>query len=63
MLTVYDTAGRKVQTLVNKFLPPGVHDVVWDGRDFRGRKAAAGTYLIHLQQGEFATSGRVALVR
>ncbi len=63
MLTIYDAVGRKVQTLVNEFLPPGVHEIVWDGTDYLGRKAASGTYLVHVQQGEFATSGRVILVR
>jgi histidinol-phosphate aminotransferase len=63
MLAIYDAAGRKVQTLVSGFLPAGVHDILWDGKDFLGRKAASGTYLVHVQQGEFATSGRVTLVR
>lgn len=63
MLSIYDVTGRKVQTLVNGMLTPGVHDIAWDGKDFLGRRVASGTYLIHVQQGEFAATGRVTLVR
>jgi histidinol-phosphate aminotransferase len=62
MLAIYDVTGRKVQTLVNGVLTPGVHGIVWDGRDFLGRRLASGIYLIHVQQGEFGTSGRVTIV-
>ena len=63
MLSIYDVTGRKVQTLVNGVLAPGVHSIIWDGKDFHGRRVASGAYIIHVQQGEFATSGRVTLVR
>ena len=62
MLNIYDITGRKVHSLVNGVLAPGVHNITWDGTDFLGRRAAAGTYIIHVQQGEFATTGRVTLV-
>lgn len=63
LLSIYDVSGRKVQTLVNDKLSPGVHNIIWDGKDVHGRKVAAGIYIINLMQGEFATSGRVTLVR
>jgi histidinol-phosphate aminotransferase len=63
LLAIYDVTGRKVQTLVNEKLSPGVHNITWDGKDVNGRKVAAGIYVINLMQGEFATSGRVTLVR
>lgn len=63
MVTIYDVTGRKVQTLVNSTLSPGVHNILWDGNDFLGRRAPSGTYIIHLQQGDFGTSGRVTIVR
>ncbi len=62
-LTVYDTAGRQVRTLVNGGLEPGHHDFDWDGRDHTGRAAASGVYVLSFQQGEFATSGKVTLVK
>lgn len=62
-LAIYDAAGRMVQALINSVLVPGVHDIVWDGRDVHGRNVASGVYIINLMQGEFATSTRVTLVR
>jgi len=62
-LTIYDTVGRKVQTLANDVLEPGVHHINWDGKDVHGRRVASGVYIINLMQGEFATSGRITLVR
>lgn len=62
-LTIYDTLGRKVWTLVNKTLTPGVHRLTWDGRDLHGRRVASGVYIVNLLQGEFAASTRVTLIR
>jgi histidinol-phosphate aminotransferase len=63
MLSIYDVTGRKINTLVNSVMEPGVHNIRWDGKDFLGRRAASGTYIVLVQQGEFAATGRVALVR
>lgn len=62
-LSIYDTSGRKVRTLVNKTLTPGVHRLTWDGRDVHGRRVASGIYIVNLLQGEFAASNRVTLIR
>ncbi len=62
-LVIYDAAGRMVQSLVNGVMTPGVHDIVWNGRDVRGRNVASGVYVVNLMQGEFATSTRVTVIR
>jgi hypothetical protein len=62
-LTVHDTVGRKVRTLVSHPLSAGTHDIQWDGRDVRGDLAATGVYVVNLIQGEFAASARVTLSR
>ena len=45
-LEVYDAAGRHVQTLVRGALPPGRHEVTWDGRGRDGGAAAPGLYFV-----------------
>lgn len=45
-IDIYDVFGRKVRTLVSETLPAGEHEIIWDGRDDRGRKLASGTYLL-----------------
>ena len=45
-LTIYNTLGQPVRTLVNQFQPAGFYQVRWDARDQRGTALAAGVYLV-----------------
>ncbi len=57
-LQVFDVQGRRVRTLIDGELEAGSHTVQWDGRDERGRTAAAGLYFYRLQSGGDAVQGR-----
>jgi hypothetical protein len=47
---IYDVTGTPVARLGGDgSLPPGVHAVVWDGRDAAGQKAAPGVYFIRVE--------------
>lgn len=48
-LDVVDVRGRRVRTLVDRWLDAGEHQATWDGRDRHGRAAAAGSYLLRLR--------------
>ena len=46
---VYDAAGRRVRNLVDRNVTqPGTHRVVWDSRDARGKRVAAGVYFVRI---------------
>ncbi|MBD3232325.1 MAG: aminotransferase class I/II-fold pyridoxal phosphate-dependent enzyme [candidate division Zixibacteria bacterium] len=62
-ITVYDTAGRRVRSLMNRSLNPGRHRIEWDGRNYNGERVASGTYIIRLTQGEMAESTKVTLLK
>ena len=62
-LTVYDTTGRKIKTLLNKILVPGKHVIRWDGKDIHGISAASGVYIFNLTQGELQASNRAILIK
>ena len=47
-LAIYDIAGRRRTTLLDRELPDGVTKVVWDGRDQGGARAASGVYFVRL---------------
>jgi len=47
-LGVYDLRGHLVRDLVTGSMEPGRHHSVWDGRDRRGRAAAAGVYFVRM---------------
>ncbi len=62
-LAVYDVSGRLITVLVNKILPPGRHEAVWDGTDKNGKDVASGIYFYHLEAGEHIGTGRMALIK
>jgi hypothetical protein len=43
-LGIYGVDGRRVRSLASGSRTAGTHRIVWDGRDDRGRQAAAGIY-------------------
>jgi len=47
-LVIHDLRGRAVRTLASSVQPAGRHEVVFDGRDDRGRQLASGVYLAQL---------------
>ena len=62
-ITVHDLAGGLVAVLADEPFGPGVHAVLWDGRDVDGRPAAAGAYIVRLAATERIDTRKVALVR
>ena len=50
-MTVFNSLGARVRTLVDGELPPGVHQAAWDGRDEAGEAAATGVYVVELRSG------------
>jgi photosystem II stability/assembly factor-like uncharacterized protein len=63
-LAIFDVRGRRVRTLVDA--PRGAsgsYRATWDGRDERGRPAAAGVYEARLETATGALSRRLTLVK
>jgi hypothetical protein len=62
-VAVHDVQGRLVRRLAAGRYGSGRHELVWDGRDERGRAAGAGVYLVRLSapQGDAAT--RVVIIK
>jgi hypothetical protein len=50
VLTLYNILGQQVRMFEQK-IPPGFHEVVWDGMDTSGRKVASGVYWVRLSWG------------
>lgn len=48
-LALYDIRGRRLITLVDERMPPGVYSVTWNGRDTSGGEAASGVYICRLE--------------
>lgn len=62
-LTVYDSSGRVVRSLVNESQESGPRDVTWDGRDDRGVTVASGVYFYKLTAGKFSDTRRMVMLK
>jgi alkaline phosphatase len=60
---IYDAAGRRVRTLVDRPLGAGTQAIPWDGRDERGAQVASGVYFAKLTAGAAELRSKVVLVR
>ena len=47
-LSIYNSLGQKVKTLVNSIQPAGEHKTAWDGTNDQGIKVSSGIYLYRL---------------
>jgi len=61
-LSIFDTAGRHVVTLLNGDLPAGPRSVTWGGRDAGGQAVAPGVYFARLSTPDGARSQRIVRV-
>ena len=60
-LDIFNLHAQRVRSLT---LPPGAHQVLWDGMDDSGRSVASGVYLYRLQEGKRTWAfRRMALIR
>lgn len=62
-VTVFAVDGSRVRTLVDGTLPAGRHDVVWDGRDDRGRSVSSGVYFLRLTHPDGQDLKKAVLVK
>ncbi len=60
---IYDASGRLVRTLVEEQFGAGVHQVLWNGRDSRGKAMDSGVYLYKLNAMGETLSGRMTLTK
>jgi len=62
-LSVRDVLGRHVRTLVDETLPPGAHQVVWDGTDASNRPLPSGVYTYALRTSAASETRLMTLIR
>jgi hypothetical protein len=62
-LSIYDIAGRCVRELVNKTLPAGRHEIIWNGMNDRGCPVASGIYFARLRHSDGSLTRKLVLVR
>jgi len=60
---IYSVDGSLVRRLVDREMPAGSHEVVWDGRDDHGSPAASGVFFYRLTLGNRTLSRKAVLLR
>ncbi len=62
-LSIYDTSGRLVKTLVDSEQPVGLHIVMWRGVDSNGIAVSSGVYFCRLEWEGQSHTRKLVLVR
>jgi len=62
-LVIYNISGQKIRELVSVDMTPGVHSVVWDGRDENGTPVSSGIFISRLKNRDNVFSNRMMLVK
>jgi YVTN family beta-propeller protein len=62
-LAVYDAAGRRIRTLVDRELKANFYRVDWNGRNDAGRQVASGIYFYRIQAGRHTQARKMLLLR
>jgi len=62
-ITVYNTMGQKIKTLVNKNLKAGTYKVKWDGRREDGTLVGSGMYIVKMKASGFVSARKVLFIQ
>ena len=62
-LSIYNTNGQLVRTLINTTQPVGHYVVEWDSRDNSGTLVSSGVYVYRLNAGDRVFTRRMVLMR
>jgi len=62
-LSVYNSAGQLIKTLLSNSLEAGDHSFQWDATNDNGHTVAAGIYLCRIQAGEFVDTKQMVLMK
>lgn len=61
-LSIYDVAGRRVQSLADGIRAAGQHSIDWSGRGSRGERLEAGVYIVRLEAAGRHLTRRIAIL-
>lgn len=62
-LTIFNSIGQEVATLVNTTQNAGTYTFNWNGRNNAGAKVSSGIYLYHIQAGNFVSTKKMVMIK
>ena len=63
ILNIYDISGKLINTLLDKNMKSGYHNVSWDGKDMYGQEVSTGAYVYTLYTNDMSLSGKMILLK
>lgn len=61
-INVYDSFGKKLNTLISSTLPPGLHSVDWNGQTENGALVSSGIYLTEFRINNVSVAAKKVMV-
>ena len=62
-INIYNLKGQKVHQLTNAEYSKGLHSLVWNGTDDKGRALSSGVYMIELNAGSYRKTAKAMLAK
>ena len=62
-ISIFNTLGHEIKTLVNSKQNNGSYSIQWDGSDNHGNRVSSGVYLYHLNANSFNQTRRMILLK
>ncbi|MDP3025289.1 MAG: FG-GAP-like repeat-containing protein [candidate division Zixibacteria bacterium] len=62
-LIIYNILGQKVRTLLDEERFPGNHQVIWDGKNYKGEIVGSDIYFYRIQAGSFTKTAKMNLLK
>jgi hypothetical protein len=62
-ITIYNTNGQEIKTLVSQDMKAGYHVIAWDGTNNAGQNVTSGLYFYQMKAGSFSDMKKMMLVR
>ena len=62
-LSIYDLNGRLVNTLASGFYNKGLHDLVWNAKNYDGVKVGSGIYIYQLKTSKRLITKKMVFIK
>jgi pectate lyase len=62
-ISIYNSLGKRIRTLVHTYLTPGNYSIVWDGKNSNGDRIPSGVYFVSMRSGIYSISKKIILLK
>ncbi|MGH7491174.1 MAG: Ig-like domain-containing protein [bacterium] len=62
-LRIFDVQGQLIRTLVDGVMPPGTHNISWNGKDHFGQTVSTGMYLYQIVSGDYRAVRKMLMAK